>query len=45
MKLYANERRKTKRDKKAKRLYKMYKKGGFHRTSNIKLTNEKPNGS
>lgn len=37
-----SERRKTKRDKKAKRLYKIYKKGGFHRSQNVKLNNEKP---
>jgi len=34
-------RRKTKRDKKAKRLYKIYKKGGSQRSTKIKLTNER----
>ncbi|MFH1802186.1 MAG: hypothetical protein ABH864_01910 [archaeon] len=36
-----SERRKTKRDKKAKARYKPYKKGGSHRSSKIKITNEK----
>ena len=37
------ERRQTKGDKKAKRRYNMYKKGGSQRSSDIKITNEKKN--
>ncbi|MFH1270221.1 MAG: hypothetical protein ABII03_01155 [Nanoarchaeota archaeon] len=35
-----SQRRKTKRDKKAKAKYKPYKKGGSHRSTKIKLTNK-----
>jgi hypothetical protein len=35
-------RRKTKNDKRAKRRFKIYKIGGSQRSTNIKLTNEKP---
>jgi len=41
----SSERRKTKRDKKAKAKYNAYKKGGRHRASKIKITNEKASDS
>ena len=36
------EKRKTKNDKRAKRRYNKYKKGGAQRSANIKLTNANP---
>jgi len=36
-----SQRRKTKRDKKAKAHYNKYKKGGAQRSTKIKITNEK----
>jgi len=38
-----SSRRKTKNDKRAKARYKIYKKGGIQRTTNIKITNVKEN--
>ena len=41
MKLSPKERRKSKKDKKAKRGFNKYKKGGSNRSRKIKITNKK----